>query len=365
MQLVPCPDNGKCGSSKHRQGSNAYNWCLNRSTMRGRYNSGDRVTSAPTSVFDAQKHKRIEYRKLVDDAVARKPYRAASHYVTKDMVIPEEFVQAYINDPSDINAMSREEWEEDIREDIEKNSSDILSKLNIDEDDLDDGEFDMVMEAVYDADRSDIAGAMAKNMKPRTFTHYCGPVRGGSEDAFRKAMSKYEVGSDEWYDTLARGYHRDLTSDHLVYPGPVGRDGGRRGDEDRKAIASALKQAIGDMLDEIDDGYYEDGEMPGVEVVWTGNLSDVGPNDDDGSSEKLHVLSPYLIFSYQYEGIASDPVQLRGEYVIDLPGKEKRRRGFESNILDDMSRERMHYFDYPDGVGLDQYAPKNVFRTQE
>ena len=364
MQLVPCPDGGRCDNNKHRLGSNTYNWCATKARMSKSRNKRDQVASAPASTFDMQKQKRARYMKLVGDAEARKPYRAADHYVTKDMVIPEEFVQAYINDPSDINDMSREEWEEDIRERIQENSADILAKLGIDEDGLDDGEFDMVMEAVYDADRSDIAGAMAKNMKPRTFTHYCGSVRGGSKDAFSKAMSKYEVGSDEWYDTLAEGYHRDLTSKHLTYSGPVGRDGGKRGADDRKAIAVALKQALGDMVDEIDEGYYEEDEMPGVEVVWTGNLSDVGPNDDDGLSEKLHVLAPYLIFSYQYEGIASDPVQLRGEYIIDLPGKERCRAGFESDILDDMSRERMRYFDYPDGGGLDQYASKNVFRTR-
>lgn len=364
MQLVPCPDGGRCGNNKHRLGSNTYNWCATKARMSKSRNKRDQVASAPASTFDMQKQKRARYMKLVDDAEARKPYRAADHYVTKDMVIPEEFVQAYINDPSDINDMSREEWEEDIRERIQENSADILAKLGIDEDDLDDGEFDMVMEAVYDADRSDIAGAMAKNMKPRTFTHYCDSARGGSKDAFRKAMSKYEVGSDEWYDTLAEGYHRDLTSKHLTYSGPVGRDGGRRGADDRKAIAAALKQALGDMVDEIDESYYEEGEMLGIEVVWTGNLSDVGPNDEDGSSEKLYILAPHLIFSYQYEGIASDPVQLRGEYIIDLPGKERRRAGFESDILDDMSRKRMRYFDYPDGVGLDQYAAKNVFRTR-
>lgn len=364
MQLVPCPDGGKCGNSKHRQDSHSYKWCLSRASAGKSHSKSAQVTSAPASTFDMQKQKRARYFKLVYDAEARKPYRAADSYVTKDMVIPEEFVQAYINDPSDINDMSREEWEEDIRERIQENSADILAKMGIDEDDLDDGEFDMVMEAVYDADRSDIAGAMAKNMKPRTFTHYCGSARGGSEDAFREAMSKYEVGSDEWYDTLAEGYHLDLTSEHLTYSGPVGRDGGKRGADDRKAIASALKQALGDMVDEIDESYYEEGEMPGIEVVWTGNLSDVGPNDEDGSSEKLHILAPHLIFSYQYEGIASDPVQLRGEYVIDLPGRGRRARGFESDILDDMSRKRMRCFDYPDGVGLDQYAAKSVFRTR-
>lgn len=180
------------------------------------------------------------YQNLVKEAKKRAVYSAADSFVNRDMVIPEEFVQAYINNPTEINDMNREEWEEYIRDDIQGRGDEIAAKLGLNVDDLDDAEFDTLVEAVFDSDRSDIAGAEAKNMKPRTFTHFCSPTKMGRRAAFDKAMQKYEVGSDEWYDALADGYHRDLKDSHLRYPGRAGM-GGSKGDEDRQAIASALK----------------------------------------------------------------------------------------------------------------------------
>ena len=299
------------------------------------------------------------YQNLVKEAKKRAVYSAADSFVNRDMVIPEEFVQAYINNPTEINDMNREEWEEYILDDIKGRSDEIAAKLGLDVDDLDDSEFDTLVEAVFDSDRSDIAVAEAKNMKPRTFTHFCSPTEMGRRAAFDKAMQKYEVGSDEWYDALADGYHRDLKDSHLRYPGRAGM-GGSKGDEDRRAIESALRQAFDDDLDDID--YYD---LPSIEVVWTGNLSDVGPNDDDGSSEKLHVMYPHFVLTDGMGGVYNNPVRLHGDYVIDLPSREDRRHGAESGILDDMTMERGGFFDYPDGVGLAQYSAADVYHTFE
>lgn len=174
-----------------------------------------------------------------------------------------------------------------------------------------------------------------------------------------KARSKCKVGSDEWFDLLAESYYNDVTSNR---PNVTG---GRlsKSEEDRQAIASALKQAIGYDLNEIDDDYYD--ELPGIEVVWTGDLSDVGPNDDSGLQEKLHIWQPHFIFSYPTGEVVSDPVRLHGQYVIDLPSREDRCNGAESRILDDMSSRRTRRFDYPDGVGLSQYSAADVYRTFE
>ena len=130
-----------------------------------------------------------------------------------------------------------------------------------------------------------------------------------------------------------------------------------------RAIASALKQAIGYDLNEIDDDYYD--ELPGIEVVWTGDLSDVGPNDDSGLQEKLHIWQPHFIFSHPTGEVVSDPVRLHGQYVIDLPSREDRCNGAESRILDDMSSRRTRRFDYTDGVGLSQYSAADVYHTFE
>ena len=358
MQLVPCPDGGKCGSRNHRPNSVAYRKCLEGST-RGQDKGAARNLTLPHET----KRGVMEggYQNLVKEAKKRAVYSAADSFVNRDMVIPEEFVQAYINNPTEINDMNREEWEEYILDDIKGRSDEIAAKLGLDVDDLDDSEFDTLVEAVFDSDRSDIAEAEAKNMKPRTFTHFCSPTEMGRRAAFDNAMQKYEVGSDEWYDALADGYHRDLKDSHLRYPGRAGM-GGSKGDEDRQAIASALKQAIGDNPGEIDSDYYS---LPSIEVVWTGNLSDVGPNDDDGSSEKLHVMYPHFVLTDGMGGTFNDPVRLHGDYVIDLPSREDRRHGAESGILDDMTMERSRYFHYPDGVGLSQYAAADVYRTFE
>lgn len=254
MQLVPCPDGGKCGNQKHRPNSHRYKWCLHMAQMRQR----SRDTKARILAQGGTTTQSLsDYTKMVDgmrkeiDSVA---YAAANDYVTTDMVIPEEFVQAYINNPDDTNDMLREKLKGDIRDDMLNKDRDILFKLGMGIDYFSDDEIDTVIDAVLEADRSNIAGAMAKNMGPRTFTHHCYPTKNGSRAAFDKAMHEYEVGSDEWYDALADGYHRDLKDNHLSYPGRAGM-GGSQGDEDRQAIASALKQAIGYDLNEIDDDY--------------------------------------------------------------------------------------------------------------
>ena len=323
MSLVPCPDGGKCGSSKHRPGSNAYNWCSYKASARARHQVKSRIAQGvPSSANDAHRHARREYMKLAKE---RSVYSVADCIVTEDMVIPERSVQSYINDPTKINDTYRKKWEDDIRKDIQEKSEGILAKLGLDADDLDDDELDIVMDAVYHADNSDIAGAMAKNMKPRTFRHYCSPVRGGSRDAFKKAMANHEVGSDEWFETLAEGYCYDL---NLFYSDSLGRRGAvKPRDDDRDTVTSALKQAIGDNLDEIDEWYHD--ELPDIEVVWTGDLSDVGPNDDSGLQEKLHIWQPHFIFSHPTGEAVSDPVRLHGQYVIDLPSREDRCNGAE------------------------------------
>lgn len=352
---IPCPDNGKCGHKSHRPGSHAYKWCLYKASARARH-QGKKNSSQTPPPTAGDSLKFPKYYALVNEAKEKGVYNAADSFISEDMVIPENLVQVYINNPTEVNAMHREEWREYISEDIQSKSSEIAAELGFNVDNLDDAEFDTLVDAVFDSDSSDIAGAEAKNMRPRTFTHFCAPTKTGRRAAFDEAMQKYEVGSDEWYDALADGYHRDLMAKNLSYPG------GSNGDEDRQAIASALKQAIGDDPVVTEDDYYN---LPSIEVAWTGNLSDVGPNDDDGSSEKLHVMRPHFVLTDGMGGTFNDPVQLHGDYAIDLPSREDRKHGAESGILDDMTMDRFRYFDYPDGVALSQYSAAGVYRTFE
>lgn len=97
----------------------------------------------------------------------------------------------------------------------------------------------------------------------------------------------------------------------------------------------------------------------------SGMIVPKAPNDDDGSSEKLHVMYPHFVLTDGMGGVYNNPVQLHGDYVIDLPSREDRRHGAESGILDDMTMDRFRCFNYPDGVGLSQYSAADVYRTFE
>lgn len=373
MNMVPCPNGGRCGSHNHRVGSEAYGRCVQIATGDSYKSPFVRLTNTPRNAGSGNDITLSGMTKTLKRSGA---YVQADSPVFSEVSLNSRQVQDYIDNPQSVSFNDKQESL--INEGIQHYIGDILDDAGIDIDELSPEEVDIACQAARKAmDRKDALDCVAEKMGPRTFSCDCAGNSPRAAEIFDRRYSTYYDGSKEWYSAMAEAYLDDIIEEGWSYD---------RGDEaameaDRQAIASALKEAF-------DDNPYID-VLPAINVVWSGSLRDVaprghytrgvsiqlphivivdprgvGPNDDDGLSEKLHVLAPYLIFSYQYEGIASDPVQLRGEYIIDLPGKERRRAGFESDILDDMSRERMRYFDYPDGVGLDQYAAKNVFRTR-
>lgn len=369
VSMVPCPNGGRCGSRNHRIGSAAYDRCVQGSTGDAYKSPFVRLTNTPRNAGSGND---------ITLSGMTKTLKRSGGYVQADSPIFSEVslnyrqVQDYIDNPQNVSFTDKQESL--INEGIQRYIGDIVDDAGIDIDELSPEEIDIACQAAYRAmSKKDALNCVAEKTV-RTFSYDCVDNSPNAAKVFDKRGSTYEDGSDEWYSALADAYLDDMTVEYGLYNG--------RSEADRQAIASALKEAFDESPHYIDF-------LPGVNVVWSGSLRDVapsgqstqsvaiqqphvvivdprgvGPNDEDGSSEKLHILAPHLIFSYQYEGIASDPVQLRGEYVIDLPGRGRRARGFESDTLDDMSRKRMRYFDYPDGVGLDQYAAKSVFRTR-
>ena len=157
-----------------------------------------------------------------------------------------------------------------------------------------------------------------------------------------KARSKCKVGSDEWFDLLAESYYNDVTS--TTAGGPLSKT-----EEDRQAIVSALKEAMAADLDDMGDGIWD--IFPEITIVWTGSIRDVAPNNDDAEGEDLIISSPYLA------------IRLAGDYRIKIPDRAEREHGATSGIDDDMTMNKIsRYFDYPDGVGLDEYKPGKISR---
>lgn len=274
------------------------------------------------------------YQNLVKEAKKRAVYSAADSFVNRDMVIPEEFVQAYINNPTEINYMNREEWEEYILDDIKGRSDEIAAKLGLDVDDLDDSEFDTLVEAVFDSDRSDIAGAMAKNMGPRTFSS--SPITSSNKEiAFRYATNGSEIGTDKWFDTLANHYWSDLGVNGLVDPESL--YAGERHTTIEAQIRSILKDAISKRGRTVES--YED--LPELSVVWSGSLADLSHHGKE--YDRVCFVNPSLVASYSDTGAVGEPIQVEGLYDIAFNDDNRKwyhKYGSMSQVVDEMTSDK-------------------------
>lgn len=334
MQLVPCPDGGKCGSKNHRPNGHRYKWCLHMAQMRQRSrDTKARILAQGGTITQSLS----DYTKMVDGMRKERKsvaYAAADDYVTTDMVIPEEFVQAYINNPDDTNDMLREKLKDDIRDDVLSKDRDILYKLGMGIDYFSDDEIDTVIDAVLEADRSDIAGAMAKNMGPRTFSS--SPITSSNKEiAFRYATNGSEIGTDKWFDTLANHYWSDLGMNGIVDPESL--YAGEYHTTMEAQIRSILKDAIDKRGRAVES--YED--LSDLSVVWSGSLADLSPHGKE--HDRVCFVNPSLVASYSDTGAVSEPVQVDGLYDIAFNDDNRKwyhKYGSMSQVVDEMTSDK-------------------------
>lgn len=331
MNTVPCPDNGKCGYKNHRPGSHAYKWCFHKATMRQRRRDGDakrKEEGAPPRTQSLS-----DYTKMTNGLKGKTAYNAADDFVSSDMVIPEESVQDYINNPGGVSDTLREELKDGIRDDMLSKSDDILHKLGMGPDSFDDDEVETVIDAVLEEDRSDIAGAMAKNMEPRTFSSPISLSRKGR--ALREANEQFDFGTDGWYESVADTYWREMT-------GKDGRldDPGRRSFNGYSSVKHKIEEAIrgavakrGGVVESADD-------LPDFSVVWTSSLADISPAINRERS--VDVGYPFLVASYSDTGAVGDPVKLNAGYRIGYEESQSffgNTRSSMSQIVDERTSD--------------------------
>lgn len=305
MQMVTCPNGGRCGHSKHRLGTKAYQQCFEQSTSGG--SQAKSHMPAPTSTYERQNQSLDEYRLLIKTMQERKAYSAAESFVNKDMVIQEDMVQTYINNPDEINELCREEWDCYILDDIKKHSEEIFDKLGMDIDECDSEEIEYVLDAALEADRSDIAGAMAKNMGPRTFSTPVSLPR--KKMALREANEQFDFGTDGWFESVADRYWRDMT-------GKDGRldDPSRRSLDGWSSTKHKIEQAIRETVTRRGVVVESADDLPDFSVVWTSTLDDISPAINKERS--VEVGYPFLVASYSDTGAVGDPVKLNAGYRI-------------------------------------------------
>ena len=333
---VDCPDGGKCGHYRHRLRSNAYQWCMKKAITRGS-NSGQVNSSAVTKPPERRSHvmKSVDQIMMALRKGKSRYFELPRYFVTDDMVIQEDMVQAYINNPDEINELCREEWEGYIRDDIEGYSEEIFNKLGIDIDDFDSEEIEYVLDAVLEADRSDIAGAMAKNMKPRIFS--LSSVDDGEEKrgAFYFANQSGDAGSDEWFDELGSRYHKCAREHGLIdrdYDA-LGHNWENQRTDLKESVTSLLKNAISERGGEVNSA----DDLPDLYVVWKGSLHDIAPAYEDENF--FTIESAYLVASYKDVGVVGEPVLVRG-YRTPFAGKAEREWGAYSGIQDEATSDK-------------------------
>lgn len=277
-RFIDCPNNGKCGFGRRVLGSDSYNKCMKAASGRFAQSAGNMVNAVnatPPSAAAPRPRSRIELQEALDQIEVSDKYTLPCHYVG-DMVFDEE------------------------------------------------ESFTMTFIA-------------ENHQESRLFTRKCEPSTwfGSKKDA-----SNYdEVGSDDWFSSLAITHRKDL---NIEYDSdPYSAEERERG---RQAILSALKDAIGDDVNGMSDDYV----FPDIQVVWSGKLDDAIPYACDG--QDVIVKTPSFFFTRNGERL-TDPVRLVGNHKIRMPGEEDRKRGERlTGIKDDMTSE---YFDHSD---ITQYA---------
>lgn len=241
IRYVDCPIQGKCGHRRHIDGSDAHRKCLrikSQMTLPMWQEVFGIVPSAPS--YDTVSP---DARRDMEEALELLPYcdsyQYPASYIPNDMSFGENDIQTYLNSGSSFP----------LKEGIENNIKNrIKDNLNLVAEEIDFAqtgeEFNAFADMVFDHEKANILKAIAANNKPRTFIHATDP----NYDFLYidHDLSGYAVGSDEWFDKLARKYHANVLSSHLRYEqATYSRSYEKAVENDRQAIMSALKDAMG------------------------------------------------------------------------------------------------------------------------
>lgn len=334
MNMVPCPNNGRCGSRNHRVGSAAYDRCVQDSTGDAYKSPFVRLTNTPRN---ASNDSDIELGSMT------RTFKRFGAYVQPDSPIFSEVslnsrqIQDYIDNPQSVSFNDKQESL--INEGIRCYIGDIADDAGIDIDELSPEDVDIVCQAARKAmDRVDALDCVAEKMGPRTFSYDCAGDSPRASKIFDRRYSTYYDGSKEWYSDMADAYLNDIIDEGWNYDG----DDEAVMEADHQAIASALKEAL-------DDNPYID-HLPGINVVWSGSLRDVAPRGRN--TRGITIQHPNIVIvDPMGVGPVSKPVQLSGEYRVFIPDEEKANEGWTSGIRDETPHKLGEFFEQMDHSG--------------
>lgn len=333
MNMVPCPNGGRCGSRNHRVGSAAYDRCVQDRNGDACKSPFVRLTNTPRT---ASNDSDIELGSMTRTFKRFGTYVQPDSPVFSEVSLNDRQVRDYIDNPQSVSFNDKQESL--INEGIRRNIEDIAGDAGIDIDELSPEEIDIACQAAYRAmSKRDALNCVAEKTV-RTFSYDCVDNSPNAAKVFDKRGSTYEDGSDEWYSALADAYLDDMTVEYGLYNG--------RSEADRQAIASALKEAFDESPHYIDF-------LPSVNVVWSGSLRDVAPSGQ--STQSVAIQQPHVVIvDPRGVGPISKPVQLSGEYKVYIPDEERASEGWISGIRDETPHKLGEIFEQMDNSSQDR-----------
>lgn len=368
MQIVICPNNGKCGSRKHRVGSLAYKKCVEEkasATRKPAKSSGSAMGRPPSVPAGRRLDRETEMNMRKAFSQSPQTYRLKNSPVFDGLSLDDDQIQKYINNPWDV--YMTDEQESQLKGNVQDQIGDFLEEAVIDIDDLSRDEIDEACKIVSLGIRDvEAANAMAVNTGPRMLVADLADSAYAREKvsaALREATANHEVGSDDWYATLADGYVDYLMEGgELQYNMPREEMRASAMEADRQVIASSLKEAIGENAK-----YLNDRNLRGISVVWSGSLNDIAPRE--GAKQNVMVQEPHIVITganrHEIGGsIQSTPVRLSGEYKVSVPSRTNAKGGWTSGVRDDRTAGFDRLFEYTDNFDQDRYASRGVYRAE-
>lgn len=304
MSMVPCPNNGKCGSRNHRVGSAAYKRCVQGSTGDARKSPFMHLTNTPPSINSDNDI-------MLDGMTRRLKWYGAVHIQADSPVFSEvslnsSQVQDYIDNPQNVSFNDKQEGL--INEGIRRNIEDIAGDAGIDIDELSPKEFDIVCQAARKAmNRIDALNCVAEKMGPRTFSTPVSLPR--KKMALQEANEQFDFGTDGWFESVAYRYWIDM----------VGKDGrlddpGRRSIDGWSSVKYRIEEAIREAVTKRGVVVESADDLPDFSVVWTSTLDDISPAINKERS--VEIGYPYLVATYSDTGAVGEPVKLNAGYRI-------------------------------------------------
>ena len=362
MNMVPCPNGGKCGSKRHRVGSLAYKQCVEMKAAGTRKpatpSAGAMKPPTPSTNGGGEGAK-----PNISLAISKAPaYKQVGSPIFDGLNLDRDQIQEYINNPYGLFTTELQDCA--LKKNIMDNIEDIISDAGLDIDEMSHEEIDnAAAHAFYGVRKVEAANGLAARMRPRTFVADAIETEYAKErvaEGLHKATANHEVGSDDWYATLADGYiDYKMRMEYLQYNIPE-EERQSAMDSDRQAIAAALRECLDRRIKWVNDD-----NLPGIGFVWTGSLTDVAPRDEQ---QELVVQSPHIFITEPYDrdvvsysgNVDSSPVRLSGDYVARIPSKYNAEIGRTSGIRDDKTADS-RFFDYPLGLAIDKFKA-NVTR---